>query len=83
MQRNPRLQVRINLTREQTERWGDLLGILTNAFVISPVKFTDDKLLVKEFVLYPPKHVVDNVRWAERVAKFCCDNNLPALVVRM
>jgi len=79
-ERNPLCQVKIAVSKLHTDDWHGLLDLLTTAQIIRPT-FGDDPL-IKEIVLYPPKHVVDNVRWAERVAKYCNAKNIPALVVR-
>jgi hypothetical protein len=80
-QRNPAVQVKVCLSLSQATQNNDILNILTFASVVKPI-YHDLSDIVKEFTIFPPKHVVDNVRWAERTAKYCNAKGIPALVVR-
>ena len=80
--RNPTCEVKISVSNTQANDWYELLDILCIAGIIKPTFNTTLGTFVSEFVLYPPKHVVNNRLWAERVQKYCTARSIPAMIVR-
>jgi hypothetical protein len=80
--RNPSMGVRISLTDRQFEKHYALLNVLIGGLSCTYHEEVG-AILKHQITVVTPKRVVDNVRWAENLAKYATSQGFCALAVRL